>query len=136
MANQLASPAQTVSSPPEKKQAFRGVRFILAAALMAVSANCFLKYLWWAACYSAWNGIPKLAEQWKAAGSRASFNGWSFIVLEIASLTIIFALIRLRLANMPIFFKNAVRLVLSIAMTTAGTGLFAWALSWYKQGAR
>jgi hypothetical protein len=135
MANQPASPEQTVSSTPEQKQAFRGVRFTLVAVLMAVSANCFLKYLWWTACYSAWNGIPKLAEQWKAAGSRASFNGWSFIVLEIASITIIFALIRLRLADMPIFFKNALRLVLSLAVTIAGTGLFVWVLSWYKQGA-
>jgi hypothetical protein len=134
MANQLVSSGHPVSSTPEKRQTFRGVRFTLAAALMAVSANFFLKYLWWTACYSAWNGIPKLADQWKAAGSRASFNGWSFIVLEIASMTIIFALIRLRLANLPIFFKNAVRLVLSLALTIAGTGFFAWALSWFKQG--
>ncbi len=46
------------------------LRIAAAAALMALAANCFLKYLWWTACYSAWYGIPKLAEQWKAAGSR------------------------------------------------------------------
>ena len=101
---------------------------------MALSANFFLKYLWWTACYSAWTGIPKLAGQWKAAGARASFNGWSFMVFEIASITIIFALVRLRPANMPTFFKNAVRLVLSLALTIAGTGFLAWALSWFKQG--
>jgi hypothetical protein len=107
---------------------------LLAASLMAFSANFFLKYLWWTACYSAWSGIPTLADQWRAAGSHASFNGWSFIAFEIASIAIIFALIRLRLASMPIFFKNAVRLILSLALTIAGTGFFAWALSWFKQG--
>ena len=57
------------------------------------------------------------------------------MVFEIASITIIFALIRLRLANTPIFLKNTARLVLSLAITTAGTGFLAWALSWFKQGA-
>jgi hypothetical protein len=134
MANQLVSSGHPISGTPENKHAFRGGRLVLAAALMGFSAKFFLKYLWWTACYSAWAGIPKLAGQWTAAGYRASFNGWSFMVFEIASITIIFALIRLRLANMPIFVKNAVRLVLSLALTLAGTGFFAWALSRFKLG--
>jgi len=57
----------------------RILRVVAVLALMALAANCFLKYLWWTACYSAWYGIPKLAEQWKAAGANASFNGWSLL---------------------------------------------------------
>ena len=53
------------------------LRAVFALSLMAIAANCFLKYLWWAACYSAWSGLPKFHEQWKAAGANASLNGWS-----------------------------------------------------------
>ena len=97
---------------------------------MATAANCFLKYLWWAACYSAWSGIPKLAAQWQAAGTRASFYGWSLIVLELVSLLLIYSLFRIRQSSS---FQNAVRLFASLAITIVATGLFALALSWLKQ---
>src|SRR3954453_17508003 len=87
--------------------ASRLLRAVFALALMASAANCFLKYLWWAACYSAWSGIPKMAEQWKAAGARATFNGWSFILLELASVAVLFTAIRLRQANFPSAFRTA-----------------------------
>ena len=112
----------------------RILRLAAAASLMALAANCFLKYLWWTACYSAWNGIPKLAEQWKAAGANASFNGWSLIALDAASVAIFFSLITLRSTNLSGFFKNGARLAASLATTIAGTALFALALSWFKQG--
>ena len=99
-------------------------RVALSTAFMAVAGNCFLKYVWWTACYSAWSGIPKLAEQWKAAGTRASFYGWSLIVIEAASILVLCSVIRLR---------YGVRLVASLAITIAGTALFALVLSWIKQ---
>lgn len=92
---------------------------------MAVAANRFLSYLWWTACYSAWTGIPKMAEQWRAAGVRASFNGWSFLVLQVASLAVLCTVMRLRIG---------LRILASLAITAAGTALFALALSWFKQG--
>ena len=98
---------------------------ISALALMLVAANRFLSYLWWTACYSAWSGIPKMAEQWKAAGVRASFNGWAFIFLEIASLALLCTAMRLRIG---------LRILASLTITAAGTALFALALSWLKQG--
>jgi hypothetical protein len=101
---------------------------------MALAANCFLKYLWWTACYSAWYGIPKLAAQWKAAGARASFNGWSFLVLDAASVAVLFSLIRLRSIETSAFLKNTVRLALSLTFTIAVTAAFALALSWLRQG--
>lgn len=101
------------------------LRILAAATLMAVAANCFLKYLWWTACYSAWSGIPKLAEQWKAAGTRASLNGWSFIILEALSIAVLATAIRVRIS---------MRILASVAITLAGTALFALILSWIKQG--
>jgi hypothetical protein len=101
---------------------------------MALAANCFLKYLWWTACYSAWYGVPKLAEQWKLAGSNASFNGWSFIAFEAAAITVLFGLINSRSIELSGFFKSGVRLAASLMTTLVGTALFALALSWFKQG--
>lgn len=100
---------------------------------MVLAANCFLKYLWWTACYSAWQGIPKLATQWRAAGTHASFNGWSVIVLEFASIAAVFTVLRSR-SSPPGFLSNSPRLILSLLIAVAGTALFALALSWVKQG--
>ena len=102
----------------------RVLRILVAAALMLLAANCFLKYLWWTACYSAWSGIPKLHDQWQAAGTRASFNGWSVIVLEAVGIAVLCTVIRLR---------NGLGVLLSFAITLAGTSLFALVLSWIKQ---
>jgi hypothetical protein len=105
-----------------------------ALLLIALAANCFLKYLWWTACYSAWSGIPKLAEQRKAAANHASFNGWSFLALEAASIFILFVVIRLRGAKISGLFDPGVRLATSLVITTGGTAAFALIISWLKQG--
>ena len=110
------------------------LRLTTVLALMALAANCFLKYLWWTACYSAWYGIPKLTEQWKTAGADASFNGWSLIALDAASVAVFFSLITLRSTSLSGLFKNGARLAASLATTIAGTALLALALSWLKQG--
>lgn len=110
------------------------VRVLLASALMALAANCFLKYLWWTACYSAWAGIPKLANQWRAAGARASFNGWSVIVLEAAAIVVLCTLIRFRNSQLSGIFKASLSIAIAIPITVTGTGIFALLLSWIKQG--
>jgi hypothetical protein len=112
----------------------RILRFAVSAALMALAANCFLKYLWWTACYSAWQGIPKLANQWRLAGTRASFNGWSVIVLEFASVAVLFTVLRGRSSSTSGFLTTVPRLILSFVITIALTGLFALALARIKQG--
>lgn len=99
---------------------------------MTAAANCFLKYVWWTACYSAWRGIPKLAAQWQAAGTRASFYGWSLLVLELASVAVLFILLRSRTGGMV---GNGLRLVASATIAVAATGVLAWILSLLKQGA-
>ena len=101
---------------------------------MATAANCFLKYLWWTACYSAWAGIPKLASQWRAAGARSSFYGWSTILLELATLILLYTAIRLRKVTFSSLFRMALRLAASLTLTLVGTGCLALVLSWVKQG--
>ena len=120
----MASAAERPSTPVTESRS-PIVRIALAFVLMAVAANRFLSYLWWTACSSAWSGIPKMAEQWRAAGVRASLNGWTFILLEVASLALLCTAMRLRIG---------LRLLASLALTAVGTALFALALSWFKQG--
>ena len=122
----MASGAEPTSTPvPVTESRSPIIRIALAFILMAVAANRFLSYLWWTACYSAWSGIPKMAEQWRAAGVRASFNGWTFIVLEVTSLAVLCTAMRLRIG---------LRLLASLTITVVGTAFFALALSWFKQG--
>ena len=110
------------------------LRALVTAIFIALAANCFLKYLWWTACYGAWSGIPKMADQWKAAGLNATFNGWSFFALDIAAIVVLSSLIPLRDWSPPGLLKTGVRLGLSLVITIAATGVFALALSWIKQG--
>jgi len=115
---------------------FQTVGLLMAAALMALAANCFLSYLWWTACYNAWHGIPKLAEQAKAAGARATFNGWGLILLGAVSAVVLCGVIRMRESQLPRVLKIIVRLATSFVITIAGTGAWALVLSWIKQGIR
>lgn len=65
-----------------------------------------------------------MAEQWRAAGVRASFNGWTFLVLEVTSLAVLCTVMRPRIG---------LRLLASLAITVVGTALFALALSWLSR---
>lgn len=109
------------------------LRIALALALITTAANCFLKYLWWTACYSAWAGIPRLAAQWRAAGARSSFYGWTVILLELATLILLYTAISLRQVTFSTFLRTALRLVASLALTVLGTGCLALVWSWVKQ---
>jgi hypothetical protein len=110
------------------------LRAFLALALMAVSASCLLKYMWWTACYSAWNGIPKLAQQWQQAGVHASVNGWSFLLLEAAAIVTLIRLIKLR--QLSGLVRYAIRTGVSLLIAVVVTGAFALFLSWTQIGTR
>lgn len=125
-ANGSLQPA-IASYPP-----LRVLRIAVALTLILTAANCFLKYLWWTACYSAWSGIPKMAVQWRAAAAKSSFYGWTVIVLELASFVTLYTAIGLRHWR-PSFVKNALRAVASLTITILGTGMLALVLSWVKQ---
>jgi glucan phosphoethanolaminetransferase (alkaline phosphatase superfamily) len=107
-----------------------GFRAACALVLMTAAANSFLKYLWWTAYYGTLSGIHKLSAQSQAADSRASFYGWSLIVLEIAAILLIYTLIRFRHTGL---FRKATRLLASSMVAVIGTGFLALVLSWIKQ---
>ena len=114
--------------------AHKTFRALLAAVFTALAANCFLKYLWWTASYSAWSSIPKMAEQSKLASANSSFNGWSFLLLEVVAITVVFSLIRQRSSSSSGVFTSGIRLIAALFIAAAATGVFALALSWLKQG--
>ncbi len=114
--------------------AHKTFRALLAAILTALAANCFLKYLWWTAYYSAWSSIRKMPEQSKVASANASFNGWSFLLLEVVAIAVLFSLIRQRSGSSSGVVTSGVRLVASLFIAAAATAVFALAVSWFKQG--
>jgi hypothetical protein len=105
-------------------QTSRAVRVGLTLALMAASAICALKYTWWAACYSGWYGLPGYAQQLKDASMRANLYWWSVVVLEVASIAVVWSLVRLRAADMPQILKQLARLGTAAGVTATGTGIF------------
>jgi hypothetical protein len=125
------NPAMSRSSDSQLPTA---LRLLIAGALMALAANCFLKYLWWTACYSAWRGIPKLADQWRAAGARASLNGWGVMVVGIIAAAFLSTVFGARQSQRSPLLGTTLCLALSLVVTIAGTGAFALVLSWLKQG--
>jgi len=109
-------------------------RSILSFGLMAIAGNCFLKYLWWAAKSSALAGIPKVAAEWQTAGAHATFYGWSLLLLEIASIVVLWSLIRFRSIE-SFKLRNLLGFISSAIITIAGTAVLALVLSWMKQAA-
>jgi hypothetical protein len=99
---------------------------------MAISAVCFLKYAWWAACYSGWYGLPDYTQQLKLASARASFYLWSVIALQFATFAVMWSLIRLRDTDLSPFLKYGARLGASMVITVAGTASLVWLLSWVR----
>ena len=107
---------------------------LIAVGLMTLAANRFLSYLWWTACYSAWRGIPKLADQWRAAGARATVNGWSVVVAGITAAAVLSSVFRARESRRSPLLETTLCLALSLVVTMAGTCAIALVLSWLKQG--
>ena len=125
------NPAMSQSSDSQLPTA---LRVLIAVGLMALAANCFLKYLWWTACSSAWRGIPKLADQWRAAGARATLNGWGVMVVGIIAAAFLSTVFRVRQSQGSPLLRTTLSLALSLVVTLAGTGVFVLVLSWLKQG--
>ena len=90
--------------------------------------------MWWTACYSAWNGVPKLAAQWKMAGANRSFNGWGLILLEAIAIATLCVLFQFR--GLAGFARMAARIATSLVLAAAGTAAFALILSVTQTGVR
>jgi hypothetical protein len=93
-----------------------------------LSAICFLRYAWWAACVSGWIGLPSYAQNLKIAESRASFYLLSLLALQVATCATVWSVISLRYTDLSKFLRYGARLGVSAAITLAGTASLAWIL--------
>jgi hypothetical protein len=118
-----------MSDLTDERPIWRRFRIGLTAALMAISAVCFLRYAWWAACYSGWYGLPSYAQELGIASTRAWFYLCSALALQVATLGVLWSLIRLRYTDLSQFLRYAARLGASAAVTITGTALLVWLLS-------
>lgn len=100
---------------------------------MAISADFFLRYLWWAACYSGWYGLARYSQELKVASFRASAYLWSTVVLEI----VICLLISSAFEGGYLEFSRSLRegtnlafsIIFSLILAIVGTALFVLMIS-------
>lgn len=111
-------------------------RFLLAICLMALSANYFLKYLWWTAFYNGSSGFGNHSPQAQAAGSRSTTYLWTLIALELITATITWSAMRTRDNKSTGVLSQGVRVGASFTLTVVGTALFALVLAWIQPGVR
>jgi hypothetical protein len=114
----------------------RAVRFLIASALMLISANYFLKYLWWSAFYSGSSGLGSHSKQVQNAAVRSTSYFWILVVLQLTAFVVVWSAMKLRRNNSSGLLWQALRLVASLTFTLMGTGLLTLLLAWIQTGAR
>jgi len=102
------------------ERASRNLRVGVAAALTVASAVCFLRYSWWAACYSGWYGLPKYAAEIKVAEHLAQLFFWTTTLLQVATMMVCFSFITLHETDLSAGPKFLARLGLSCAIAISG----------------
>jgi magnesium-transporting ATPase (P-type) len=111
-------------------------RFLLAIFLMALSANYFLKYLWWTAFYNGSSGFGSHAQQVQQAASRSTTYLWIVIALVLVTVIVTSSAMRPRAKNSSRVLSQGARLAASLVLTLAGTALLALILAWIQPGVR
>jgi hypothetical protein len=103
---------------------------------MAISADYFLKYLWWSAFYSGSSGFGSHSQQVQNAYARSTSYLWIVIVLEAVTLALVWSAMKPRTDNSANPVGRGVRVVASLTFTIAGTALLALVLAWIQPGIR
>jgi hypothetical protein len=111
-------------------------RILFAGVLMAISANFFLKYLWWSAFYSGSSGFASHSEQVENASTRSSTYFWTVMLLELLAFAVVWSAMKVRRADSSGFLRLGVRLATSLTLTIGGTALLALVLAWIQPGIR
>ena len=109
-------------------------RFLFATVLMAISANYFLKYLWWSAFYSGSSGFAGHSQQVQNASARSTDYFWIVLTLELLTLAVVWSAIKLRPSNSSGILWHGVRFAVSLTLTIGGTALLALVLAWVQPG--
>lgn len=110
-------------------------RIIIATALMAISANCFLKYLWWSAFYSGSSEFGSHSQQVQNASARSTLYLWVVIVLQLVTLVIVWSAIKRRNDSSDLL-SQAIRLGASLTIAIGGTALLVLVFAWIQPGLR
>jgi len=103
---------------------------------MAISANYFLKYLWWTAFYNGSSGLGSQSQQVQNAGFRSTAYLWTVIALQLLTLTTVWSAMNLQRNDSSPLLRQGLRLGASLTITVAGTALFALLLAWIQPGVR
>lgn len=103
---------------------------------MAISADYFLKYLWWSAFYSGSAGFRSHSPQVQSAYARSNTYFWIVIVLQLITLVLVWSAMKPRTNNSSGFLSLGARLAVSLTFTVAGTALLAFVLAWIQPGVR
>lgn len=125
------SPSRTIYNPSVTS---RIPRFLFATVLMAISANFFLKYLWWSAFYSGSSGFAGHSQQVQNASARSTDYFWTVLLLELLTFAVVWSATKLRPANSSAFLWHGVRFAVSLALTIGGTALLALVFAWVQPG--
>jgi hypothetical protein len=111
-------------------------RFLLAIFLMALSANNFLKYLWWTAFYNGSSGFGSHAQQVQTAASRSTTYLWIVIALELITVIVTWSAMRPRAKDSSGLMSQGAWLAASLILAIAGTALLALVLAQIQPGVR
>jgi hypothetical protein len=103
---------------------------------MAISANCFLKYLWWSAFYSGSSGFASHSQQVENASNRSTAYFWTVLLLELLTFAVVWSAMKLPRPDSSGIFWHGVRVATSLTLTIAGTALLALVLAWIQPGVR
>lgn len=103
---------------------------------MALSANYFLKYLWWTAFYNGSSGFGSHSQQVQTAASRSTIYLWTVIALELITVTVTWSAMRSQAKESSGFLGQGARAAASLVVAIAGTALLALVLAWIQPGVR
>lgn len=103
---------------------------------MTISANFFLKYLWWSAFYSGSSGFGSHSQQVEIASTRSTTYFWVVILMEVLTFAMVWSATKLERSDSSGFLWQGVRLAASLVLTIGGTILLALVLAWIQPGIR
>jgi hypothetical protein len=106
------------------EQTSRTFRVALTVLLLAAAAFCSLQTFRWMTSYSAWYGLPSEAQNTQMAGFWWKLYLGILVLLEAATVAIVWSLVELRQADMSEFLKQLARFAMAVGVTVAGTGVF------------
>jgi hypothetical protein len=106
------------------EQTSRTLRSGVTVLMLAAAAFCSLQTFRWLTSYSAWYGLPSEAQNTQTAAFWWKLYLGTLVLLEAATVAIVWSLVQLRQADMSQFLKSLARFAMAVGVTVAGTSIF------------